>query len=411
MFILAVIAAALSLSMAQGLAGEFFPDKANYTIQCGNVYCVRVYIGDVNNDGKPDILVCAYPKDKTEPSPGSVLIYFQKESAFTFTPDLSLSVDTPVGIVVKDFDGDGKNDIAVNQRRKWLKLYYACDGFKAKKYRNTNMRSSELLDVNLNKSRHEKFAASMLANATWWRIMKNGTVRSTYICRPPKNQSGQVGLGDLNNDGETDLVYPQHGRLLLYYGPFIFCRSSINPNMLLEYFIIDPSKAPVFQPEGEKKESHPVRQNQLHMAEKPVSKSTQSLYYEAYIADFNGDCRMDIAARANDSISFFYQNAPIGFEQVRPVKLKGKFRQLQVDDLNNDGLTDLVTIDRDGNAIRIFLQRKGKGFVGNPNEADQVIKNSGAYQLCLADINLDGKKDLVLAKYSTGSIQVFLNQL
>lgn len=373
----------ISMQMAQGVT--IYRAKPNKTIKLrkGAEYA-QVHTGDINNDGKNDILVCIYPKNKFDKDgkvigyeyKGSVVAYYQKGGRFSLKPDLVLpSEHSPRGAIIKDIDGDGKNDIAYNDNRKRLYLCYAKKKFRPKKYSDTNMRASDLLSVDLNTALTDKLSASFLGRAVWWRISKYGNVKQTYIARPPYNDSGFPAAGDLNDDGETDLVYPDKKHLFIYYGPFTPV-SVLKPEMLSDHSVLDIQKG-------------------------------EGYIQQVSIGDFNADRRQDIACNVGETgILFLHQDSPQGFSEKVSAEIKGDFWRIESADVNNDKLQDIIAIDSNCSAIRIFLQKKGGGFVTEAKDADQTLIINKAYDMLLSDINGDGKKDLIVVN-PKGTIMIY----
>jgi hypothetical protein len=200
----------------------------------------------------------------------------------------------------------------------------------------------------------------------------NGQVKSSYIHRPPRNQSGLPAAADLNNDGGIDLVYPQDDRFLVYYGPFP--ATSIKPDMLSEVSTINTPPA--------------------HGKCRQVA-----------IGDFNNDERMDIAALCQNAVLFYYQNSPSGFPEEPSKILTGKYLIMKTADLNNDKLADLIVLKAGASKISIYLQGKN----GIPETPDQVINSRYTYRIALKDLNQDGVEDLILAN-TKGLVSIYYNK-
>ncbi len=78
---------------------------------------------------------------------------------------------------------------------------------------------------------------------------------------------------------------------------------------------------------------------------------------------------------------------------------------LQVADVNHDGRPDIVTADRNGSTISLVLWQYGE------SHADAVAYPTGAdpYRLILADLNADGWADAVTANRLDNSVSVLIN--
>src|SRR5207244_1860176 len=79
-------------------------------------------------------------------------------------------------------------------------------------------------------------------------------------------------------------------------------------------------------------------------------------------------------------------------------------------DINGDGRLDLVTANHDSNTVSVVLNTTAPAASSPSFSAPQTFSTgSGPYSVALADINGDGRIDLVTANYGSNSVSVLLN--
>jgi hypothetical protein len=122
------------------------------------------------------------------------------------------------------------------------------------------------------------------------------------------------------------------------------------------------------------------------------------------IGDFGGDAAADIVALNHSAGSFetFVQESDGTFTPAATVEVGGGFRHaLAVADLNSDGRTDVVTANGETDDVSIVLQADG-GF------AAPVRHDVGDYprDVELADIDGEAGLDIVTADWLSGSVSV-----
>ncbi len=144
-----------------------------------------------------------------------------------------------------------------------------------------------------------------------------------------------------------------------------------------------------------------------------------------YVADFNGDGKLDLAALAPycgssnsySCVSIFLGNGDGTFQpsvlysttdpnHPSNVNVYG----LAVGDLNGDGKPDIAVTQNDGVVV---LLNNGNGTFGTATYYDSGL-GGGAYQselgIAIGDVNKDGKNDIVTSSYPHGDLVLFLNQ-
>ena len=120
------------------------------------------------------------------------------------------------------------------------------------------------------------------------------------------------------------------------------------------------------------------------------------------IADFNGDGKPDLATDdwQNNRITVVFNDGRGGFLSPGVSFPVGKmpYYKLRAADLNKDGRADLVTTNFEGGNVTILLA-DGKGTFKEPN-GSPFESNKQPFGVAIGDLNGDGIPDLALAHYS-----------
>ena len=144
--------------------------------------------------------------------------------------------------------------------------------------------------------------------------------------------------------------------------------------------------------------------------------------FETVVADFDGDGKLDIAAAEyqRDSI-MIYQNI-ISTIPTNAFTSAGTFKpyyvafrtgngpvSLVATDIDGDGKTDLVVSNNSSNDISLLKNNSVvDSFMFQP--AVNIAAGDGPQQIIGANVNNDGKPDLIISSYNTSSLLIFRNQ-
>lgn len=357
------------------IARADFPPKPNSTLK-GISLPYQIELGDFNNDGRSDLAISSWaPRPKQtwksyDHTDSKVLLHYQNsEGRFNSKADQNIHVTAPWGLLAKDFDGDGKTDLAIKELRRALHLYLGAEKFEKQ---HTSVSSND----------SDRFVlAGPLVGSEGVDFLTGGALRKwrgaddfkTGFCYgPTKNDNLARAIADLNHDGENDIIFLAGGAIRIYFGPFT--EMHIRTTDLSEMVEIKPLT--------------------------PVS--------HLQVADLTGDGRLDIVASLFDQKTG--KRAVVLYPEwsSKPITvLNDVSGQLLTADFNQDKLTDLIVADSSTGKLHLFLQSKGATLRENLDAAYQTLKIKCSHAKA-GDINGDGFPDLVVSD-GKDAVRLFLN--
>ena len=129
------------------------------------------------------------------------------------------------------------------------------------------------------------------------------------------------------------------------------------------------------------------------------------------VGDLNRDGKMDLVATHDDYpiVAVLLGDGSGGFKPTAESPLKPSFAVwgVAIGDVNGDGTNDLVCGSQMDDGIAILLGDGRGGFTESTTPAPRGGKISN--YVALADVNKDGKQDIVATSYGSGEVTVFLN--
>ena len=130
------------------------------------------------------------------------------------------------------------------------------------------------------------------------------------------------------------------------------------------------------------------------------------------IADFNRDGHQDLLLTVGTRLQTYFGDGSGKFRTTpdRDLEMGERTTEMAIGDVNGDGQLDVVTADHDRYSVSVFLGNGQGGFAPAPGSPfwPKHGQHPHTHGLLLADLNKDGKLDLVTANNADGDIAVML---
>jgi hypothetical protein len=128
--------------------------------------------------------------------------------------------------------------------------------------------------------------------------------------------------------------------------------------------------------------------------------------------DFNGDRRADLVLCVEKNLMVYFGTAERAWRKEPGVttEMPEKMSDIAVADLDHDGKQDLVLVDHDSYAVAIMLGAGDGRFKPSPGSpfAAREGEHPHTHGLVVVDMNRDGRLDVVTANNSDGDLSVLL---
>jgi len=280
---------------------------------------ISVAVGDLNLDGKLDLAVVNNGPD------GKVLVLLGNGDGSFQTPVGYMADCDPMDVAVRDLNGDGKLDLVV-----------------ASEPRRFDCPTGDV--------------SVLLGNG-------DGTFK-TAVTYGAHQGSGAVAVGDLNLDGKLDLAVANGG--------------SDDVSVLLG--------------------------NGDGSFQAAVNYGAHNFPFDVAVGDLNGDGKPDLAvADSFDGVSVLLGNGDGSFQTAVKYAAAGGGASIALGDLNSDGKPDLALTDLSNVVV----------MLGNGDGSFQTAINYAAHDLptslVVHDLNGDNKPDLAVANELSDDVSVLLN--
>lgn len=351
-----------------------------------------VAIGDLNQDGKPDLVTA-------NRSSASVSWLRNITNLGSVVPAFAAKQDTTipaaaVAVAVHDVNRDGKPDVAVTSDAN-DKLYYY-----------TNRTAPGALTLNLASVDTLSVAANQ-SGVLFGDFDLNGLADFATVS-PASNVVSYV----FNDTVPTQLAVATTQQSLSASTPVGVVSVDLNGDGLPEAVSANdiPGTLSVFR-----NTSNPGGSSATFAAAQSFSAGSRPLAVVA--ADVNGDGKPDLAVTNYNSstISILLNTTVTGattftFDAAQTVSVSASPTDLVFADLNGDGLVDLAVTNRSNNTLSTFINTTtpGSSTIGFGNAVD-LATGLGPVGLIAADLNGDGRVDLAVANYTSGDVSLFRN--
>lgn len=412
--------ATASLTVWLGKADGTLAPATDYAI--GTDYPATLAVGDVNNDGKVDVVVPGqYPNTVT------VMLGDGKGA---LNPSLAYTTGGSSTVMLGDLNRDSKLDIVLlepdstgSAGNLGVRLGLGTGAFGPEVLYPFDRGATSPVIGDFDDDGLLDVAALDPPNGTMIILPGNGDGTFVGAISYP-NMGCTLGLGDANRDGVLDLfavtssaavdVYfgpLQHAQnpsesYAIEYGPSQITVSDVDGDGLLDYVIHPPGGSPISVFFGSAGGTFGDRVD-------IATNGTQSVA----VADVDHDGFNDILSLSSGypyAVDVFLQQSQRTFAGSQSYGLGYSTLNFAVGDLNGDHLPDLVTSAYSNYGYPLALNvalGKGAGVFSTAVEYEQGYSWSESINLIrLADMNGDGKLDVVLGGANSNFIRVILGQ-
>ena len=354
--------------------GTFQPQQALFSGKTPS----SIVIGDINNDGKPDLAVAwGY-------GIATVSVFLGNLNG-TFQPQTSFAAGSGTySVTYSDFNMDGKTDLVVanySSNTVSILLGNANGNFTGQVYTFDHV-SPFVQSIN----RTTPVVATTNATSVTYTVTFSEAVTGVDLTDFAIAKMGTVG-GTLTQVSGSGSVYTVSVNGITGVG-------SLGLNLVDDGSIHDLTGIGL------------ATQNAAASFSNQATFGTGSAPNSVTLGDVNGDGKTDLAVanRGGNSVSVLLGNGNGTFASQQTFATGIGPVAVAMWDLNGDGKLDLAVANRDNNSVSVLLGN-GNGTFGTQQA---FTAGYGPRSITVGDLNGDGKPDLAIVNYGSDSVSVLL---
>ena len=379
---------------------------------------ISILPSDMNADGLSDLVILCNSSEAA----GTLTIYYHSGTVISNANDNLVVNEANLELgTIGDLNGDGSQEIA----------FYDGTSHKIFFFNVTNARFDDLTAIigavaldaeDLNGDGKDEL---IIANATtvklWWgsrTFFDSATSISIATSMIPRS----IGFGDLDDDGDKELIVGCLGGLEIYWNS-----GSVSPFNVGDRFVlaipgsdVKAVRTGLFSGDGDTLMDIAIVNGTADRVEIYYQQLSSSVFSvtsrilltviksadDLVCGDLNGDGRHDLATHSNDTLYVFLQY-PGGFYGAPefPVKIvPGQgIDDLTIGNLDDQGILELALLSENSTVLAFSYDVIHATFLPLTNQT--VGATPGI--LMIADLNRDGKDDLTVHSFSSRTTSIF----
>jgi len=347
-----------------------------------------VTIGDVNNDGRNDVVMTTSFNNDTA-NDYKLFVFLQNASGVLDSPvKYSTSATNsyrPQTVAIGDVNNNGRNDVVIGNSGSGIQVFlqntsgtldtgivYSSDN--SHKIRIADLNNDGLLDI--------AGIGSGTNTASVWLQNGIGTLNSPVTYNVTHDGYDDLEVGDVNNDGLMDIIVMSGQGSVPNLG-VLTQKQDGTFNASVYYYV-----------------SNPVTANTLTNG--------------VAVGDINGDTLNDVVVtyggnQPASKIGIFSQNASATLNSVTSYSSYDMPEPVEIADVTGDERKDIIVAHGGWNKVGVYKQNANGTLQSEVLYTIPYASTYNPHGLAAGDINSDGLKDIVIADYNNGLVILYGN--